>query len=245
MNILLTGGSGKLGTAIRQSGLFPNLSAPSHQELDITNEDAVMRYMETNEFEGVIHTAALVSIEKCEKNPIEGITVNLGGTSNLVRAVLRKNPNLRFIHISTDQLYGGKGGNHKETDPLIPYQKYGWTKLGAECSVNLLPNACLVRTAFFVPDYIPFDESPDDMYSSKLPVAEVAKNIFFLYSSDITGPINIGSPRMSSYERFSKYKPSLKKISFRDVKNQLDDVPIGVDTSLDSSKWNRWLAEHL
>ena len=81
------------------------------------------------------------------------------------------------------------------------------------------------------------------MYSSKLAVEEVAKHVALAYASEIKGVINIGSKRMSSYERFSKYKPAIKKISYKDVQNQIPGVPIATDTSLDSSKWEEYLKE--
>lgn len=243
--ILLTGGSGKLGSAIRKSGLFPNLLAPGHKELDISDFRSVMEYMESHELEGVIHTAAIASFAIAEKDPALAIATNTVGTANLVRAVFLKDKNMRFIHVSTDQLSGGTKGNYKETDPVLPVNKYDWTKLAAECSVHLLPNACMVRTAFFDPENIPFDESPDDMYSSKLPVGELPKDLLALYSSDIKGVINIGGKRMSSYERFRAYKPSIKKTSFADVqKQQILGVIIARDTSLDSSKWENWLKKN-
>ena len=125
MNILLTGGTGKLGSAIRKSGLFPNLLSPSHSELDISDETTVKQYIAAHDIEGVIHTAGLVSIAKCEEDPIAAINANLVGTANLVRAVLSKNPQMRFVHISTDQLHGGTTGNNKETAPLLPFQECG------------------------------------------------------------------------------------------------------------------------
>src|SRR3989344_6054572 len=123
MNILLTGGSGKLGSVIRKSGLFSNLLAPSREELDIGNEEAVRNYIENHDLGGIIHAAALVDMATCEKNPADAIITNIVGTANLVRAVLAKNEKMRFVHISTDQLYGGGNGNYKETDPLKPHNK--------------------------------------------------------------------------------------------------------------------------
>src|SRR3989338_6045523 len=241
--ILLTGGSGKLVSAIKNSRFFPNLLTPIRKELDITNEKIVKDYIGSHNLEGIIHTAALVDLATCERNPIDAITTNIVGTANLIRAVLAKNKNIRFLFISTDQLYDGIKGNFKETDLPNTPNKYGWTKLGAECAVNILPNSCIIRTSFFIPENVikNYDDSPDDMYSSKLEINELVKNISIVYSSNMRGLINIGDARMSNYERFSKYKPSIKRIKFKEVQKRISGTTILRDASLDSTQWKNWL----
>ena len=147
--ILLTGGSGTLGSAILKSRLFQNVLFPSHNELDISNKDSVSKFFQNNEIDALIHCAANTNIQECEENPIKAIETNIKGTYNLVKEVLKKDKRIRFIHISTDGVYNRTEGNYSETSPTIPFDKYGWTKLGAECSVNSLSNFCIIRASFF------------------------------------------------------------------------------------------------
>ena len=238
MGIFLTGGSGKLGSAIRNSGLFPNILAPSHQELDITDEKSVERYVKDHDFEGIIHVAALKSLLDCEKDPARAILINVLGTANLVRAVIAKNISLRFTYISTDGVYEGTKGNYSESDGTIPYSNYGWTKLGGECAVRLLSNACIIRSSFFDPDDIPFEDAPDDMYSSKLPVKDFVQSISKIYFSKVKGILNVGCARMSLYEIYKQYKHGLKRSSFDKIRREVS-TPLAKDCSLDSTLFKK------
>ena len=51
----------------------------------------------------IIHTAALKNIEITEYNPIETIDVNVNGTINLIKSII-KNKSEIFINISTDKV---------------------------------------------------------------------------------------------------------------------------------------------
>ena len=102
--ILLTGGSGTLGSHIVKSGLFKELLTPGRDELDITSHESVERFFTKNDIESIIHCAALARVSECEQKPAEAIATNTIGTANLVKAVLKKQEqlNIRFVLISTD-----------------------------------------------------------------------------------------------------------------------------------------------
>ena len=89
-NILLTGALGELGRAISSSKIFPHLLAPSREILDITKPDTIKKFFGNNDFDAIIHCAALARIWECEENPIKAIETNIVGTSNLVNEVLKK-----------------------------------------------------------------------------------------------------------------------------------------------------------
>lgn len=218
---LLTGSSGKLGQAIINSGYFSNLLAPTRDILDITKINSIKQFFNKNKFDSVIHCAALARMKECEENPNAAIETNVIGTANLVMETIKKEKTLkrkiRFVHISTDGVYPGIRGNYSEKDETIPYNKYGWTKLGAECTVNLLSNFCIVRTSFFDPKNIKFDESASDMYSSKVPIGYLVKAIAIMLNHDFTGTINIGSERKSDYKRYKQFKHSIKPCSITDI----------------------------
>ena len=98
--------------------------------------------------------------------------INTQGTLNLVNNVrdIKKscNKNIRFIYISTDGVYPCSNGNYSEDSPTIPYNIYGWSKLGGETAVRSLQNFCIIRTRFFDPLNIPFSESADDIITFQL-----------------------------------------------------------------------------
>ncbi len=234
--ILLTGGSGTLGEHILKSGLFNGIIAPSRTELDITNATAVEKFFTQNDFNAVIHCAAMARVSECEKEPAKAIEINIIGTSNLAVAAAKKT--IRFVHISTDGVYPSTKGNYSEKDVTIPYNFYGWTKLGAECAVNALPNYCIIRTRFFDPKNIKYDEYAEDSYTSQIPVDELARAIAKMLESDFIGVINIGGNRVSDYELLKKYKPSIKPCKFADIQKK-STAKLSKDASMNTSMWQK------
>lgn len=237
-SILLTGASGKLGSAIRESQLFDSLFTPELNVFDITKFDLLEAFFKNNVFSTIIHCAAQARVGLAEKDPIATLQVNIIGTANLVSAALKFQPHIRFIHISTDGVYQSTIGNYTETSPTIPYNKYGWTKLGAECAVNLLPNFCIVRTSFFDQKNIPFEDAAVDGYSSKLLLEEFVKALKVIVESDFVGTINIGAERESDYERYKKYKPSLKPTTHKEIQKNLP-FKLYKDASMNITQWKK------
>ena len=78
-----------------------------------------------------------------DENISKSISLNIIGTCNVVNACIRKK--IKIIYFSTSYLYPGKKGNYKETDSLLPWNNYGWSKLGAESAVQMYKNSLIVR----------------------------------------------------------------------------------------------------
>ena len=239
-NILLTGGSGNLGTAILESRNFLGILSPSHEKFNLCDIDSIRNFLRGKSLDAVIHCAALTSMTECEKNPTNAINTNTIGTCNLVKEVLEKEGNqgnkIKFIHISTDAVYTRSEGNYSENSPTIPNSIYGRTKLGAECAVNTLSNYCIIRTSFFNPKKAKFTEAPDDVYTSKLDISELVDAIRTLLESDFIGTINVGNRRVSNYDLYKKYFPALKSCKFSQIENKLP-FKLPRDSSMDVELW--------
>ena len=240
--ILLTGGSGTLGRHIISSGKLKNILAPSSQELDITNSAGVEKFFSQNELDAVIHCAAMARVSECEQDPAKAIATNIIGTANLVAAVIKKEKKskktMRFVHISTDGVYQSTKGDYSEEDAAIPYNVYGWTKLGAESAVHALINSCIIRTRFFDTEKIKYNEYAIDSYTSMIPAGELAKAIAIMLESSFTGTINIGGSRVSDYEALKKYKPSIKPCKFADIQGKIP-FKLSKDASMNISLWKK------
>ena len=237
IRVLLTGGTGKLGQAIVSSGVFPSLLAPTREEMDITDQQSVRSFFSSNEFDVIIHCAALARMGECESSPFRAVQANIVGTSNLVNACLEKKWKGRFVYISTDGVYAGTKGRYSEEDVAVPYNVYGWTKLGGECAVRALPNFCIVRTSFFDPGNIRFEDAPTDAFSSKMLISSLARELGTVAGHKFVGTVNVGGERMSEYDRYKEHKPLLKPCLFRDVQKQVT-FPLARDASMDCGKWN-------
>ena len=239
-NILLTGASGELGKSIVKSNLFSSLLTPSKDVLDITKPGTIANFFDNNDFDAIIHCAALARVKECEENPIKAVTTNIIGTSSLVNYIIRKEETskkkIRFIYISTDGVYPGINGSYKEEDETIPYNTYGWTKLGGECAVETLSNICIIRTSFFDPENIEFKDAATDAYSSKVPINYLVNAISLLLNSGFAGTINIGKERRSDYEHYKEFKFEIKECKLEDIQKTAP-FKMYKDSSMDVNLW--------
>mgnify|MGYP001567434914 FL=1 len=237
---LLTGGTGSLGQAIMQLKVIPNILSPRRGELDITEPQSIRKFITYHHVGAVVHCAALARMRVCENDPIGAINTNIIGTANVVKEVIRyettNHTTIRFIHVSTDGVYESTRGNYSEKDPTIPYNMYGWTKLGAETSVHLLRNFCIIRTRFFNPKKIKFQNAATDIFTSSIPIDKLAGAIGKLLTSDFIGTINIGDTKLSEYVRYKTYVPSIKPCSRKDIiKHQ--NFQLAKDASMNIQLW--------
>lgn len=124
--ILITGHKGMIGS--RLYNYLQSLELYDIYGIDIADNSGDIRtYKDSEDYDIIIHCAALTSVTESIKKPYEYYNTNVLGTFNL----LEQFPNSKFIFFSTSAIYG-EGLNHKETDkpnPLVPYAK---TKLEAE-----------------------------------------------------------------------------------------------------------------
>jgi dTDP-4-dehydrorhamnose reductase len=86
-------------------------------------------------------------VEHCERQPEEAYAVNALGARNL--AVVARDLGCVLVHVSTDYVFDGtKTSPYEETDPPLPLNVYGNTKLSGEYFVrSLLPRHFVLRTS--------------------------------------------------------------------------------------------------
>jgi dTDP-glucose 4,6-dehydratase len=97
---------------------------------DICDRDAVRAAMTGHD--RVVHFAAESHVDRSIVNPDAFVKTNCDGT-NVMCDVARHLEVDRFLHISTDEVYGSiKAGSFKETDPLGPRSPYSASKAGSD-----------------------------------------------------------------------------------------------------------------
>ena len=131
--IVITGGTGRLGNELKKVKTNYKLFFPTKKKLDILKINTVRNFLKKTRPNFVIHLAGLSRpMKEHEKNIKKSISLNIIGTANLVNACSEMK--IKLIYLSTSYIYMGTKGNYKETDPLLPWNNYGWSKLGGECS---------------------------------------------------------------------------------------------------------------
>ena len=97
---------------------------------DICDRDAVDAAM--NGCDAVVHFAAESHVDRSIADPDAFVRTNCDGT-NVVCDVARQHEVERFLHISTDEVYGSvEEGSSLETDPLEPRSPYSASKAGSD-----------------------------------------------------------------------------------------------------------------
>ena len=163
----------------------------------------------------IIHAAANTNIEDCQSNKKKCKKINFELTKNLVK--ISKLYNIRFIFISTDQVYNKKL-YQSEKDKVKIFNYYTETKiLSEEYIKSNLKNFVILRTNFFgrsiaykksFSDFIINSLKNlkkiflfDDVYFNPINIDNLTKIIEIIINKQINGVYNIGVT-----QGLSKYK---------------------------------------
>jgi len=235
MKTLITGGSGILGTELKK--LFPNSLFPSHSELDITNHEMVFDYFSKNEFDSIIHTAAMTSIRQCESEKKLSWDTNVIGTKNLVDAAIKFNPNSKFSYVSTACVFDGHVGMYKESSIPHPENFYALTKLIGEQFVKNLKNHIIIRTNFKGKQKWPYPKAFTDRFGTYLFADQVALGINDIIKENIQGVVHIvGKKKISMFELAQLTTPDIKPMTI----DEYQGPPLTMDMSLDTERWKKY-----
>ncbi len=157
MRILVTGGAGFIGSnyvkyilnesknkdihvvildKLTYAGRLDNLSEVinnSNLEFiqgDVCNSDLVEKLVLKSE--RVINFAAESHVDRSIQSADEFILTNIQGTQVILECI-RKKPNIKFIQVSTDEVYGSiENGSWDENYPLKPNSPYAASKAAAD-----------------------------------------------------------------------------------------------------------------
>ena len=224
--ILVTGGDGRFARVLRKKNKKLNLIFKSKKSLDILNYKSLENKIKKIKPKIIFHTAGLSRPMHLHETYIKkSIDLNIIGTANIVKTCVEKN--LKIIHFSTSYIYPGKKGNYVETDPLLPWNNYGWSKLGGESAVQMYKNSLILRTCM--------TEKP---FVHKSAFANVKTNFIyhddfikiFLKILDKKGIFNIGGKAQSVYQFAKVENKNVRKIY---SKGQL---PLKMDMNLSKIK---------
>ena len=134
MRILVTGVNGQLGydcvRELKERG-YTNVKGIDIEDLDITDESAVHKFITEYNPDVVMHNAAWTAVDKAEQMPEKVYQVNALGPKYIAEAC--KKINAKMVYISTDYVFDGKGESQFEVDdPKNGLSVYGKTKSQGE-----------------------------------------------------------------------------------------------------------------
>lgn len=134
--ILLTGGNGQVGRALRQAlPASATLITPDRGTLDFSNPDSIRNVIRDCRPTLIINAAAYTAVDRAETEA--GLAMAVNGIAPGVLAEEAKRLDAMLVHYSTDYVFDGtKSTAYTETDIPNPLSVYGKTKLAGEQAIQ-------------------------------------------------------------------------------------------------------------
>jgi dTDP-4-dehydrorhamnose reductase len=145
---LITGGGGQLASDLAAHlGGNAEVLAPSHRELDVTDDAAVEAMFDRWRPTIVYNCAAFHNVEVCEREEDRAFAVNARAVKRL--AVRCAGHGARLVHLSTNYVFDGAAQGPYGEDALPnPRSVYAISKLAGEHgALAYAPGALVIRTA--------------------------------------------------------------------------------------------------
>ena len=242
-HIGLTGHRGILGSILysklKEYGIkvtpYPN---------DINNHHDLIEWFSQYQFTHFLHFAAIVAIDKVEKDIFKAYETNVIGTYNICKQIVKTQSNCWFFFASSSHVYKPTKINNSRKlsidSPKTTKSIYGQTKLASEKLIELIfktyaSAACIGRIfsftspaqkePFLVPAIIrAIEKTPNnaklevknaDSIRDIMPAEAVIDCILFLAKNNFSGTLNIGSGKGKSVFKIAQ---EIVKLSNKNIK---------------------------
>ena len=224
--ILVSGGNGRFASELKKIKSRYTFIFRDKREMNILSVNSIKSNLEKLKPDCVLHLAGLsrpMSIH--DKMINKSIDLNIIGTANLVKMcnLFKK----KLIFFSTGYVYPGTKGNYNEKDPLLPWNNYGWSKLGAESAVQMYKNSLIIRACMTEKPFV-HKSAFANVKSNFIFHEQIAKYLIKLINKK--GIINVGGKSQSIFKFAKKYNKNVKKIESR------GQLPLKMDMNLGKLK---------
>ena len=230
--ILVTGGEGRFASELKKTIHKNKFVFLNKKELNILEFNSIIKVLKKFKPKTVLHLAGLSRpMNIHERNISKSILLNIIGTCNLVIAC--KKLNIKIIYFSTSYIYPGKKGNYKETDGVLPWNNYGWSKLGGECAVQMYKNSLILRACMTEKPFV-HQKAYSNVKSNFIYHEDFIK--LFLRILSKKGIYNIGGKSQTIYKFIKNDVNNIK------MKKSMGEFPLKQD--MDLKKLYRTLNEN-
>ena len=243
--IIITGAGGMLGLAFKNlisEHIDCNLLALTHQDLDITDSNSVMKLVEKNP-DLIIHCAAKVDANFCEDNVNFSYENIVNGTKNIIN--LAKETGAKFFYPQSFLIFDGLLNPVDENTLPNPLSVYGKHKFQAEKEIiENLPNALVVRMGGFFGGYEkdknfagkfilhlihllkkgqPSQEVGDRVWQPTF-TNDLAYNVLLLLAKDKCGVYNMASQGEASF-----YDLATEIVNYFKINDKIKILPVSAE----------------
>lgn len=182
IKILVTGVKGQLGydcvRELTERG-YTNVKGIDIEDLDLTKEEDVKKYINEYKPDVVMHNAAWTAVDKAEEKPDKVYEVNALAPKYIAEAC--KNVNAKMVYISTDYVFNGLGDKpFNVNDPKSGLSVYGKTKSqGEDFVISTINNYFIVRISWV------FGKNGNNFVKTMLKLANMGKTELNVVSDQI------------------------------------------------------------
>lgn len=220
--IIVTGVKGQLGFDVvkeLQTRGYKNVLGIDIAELDITNKEAVDKFIGDYKPAAVFHNAAWTAVDKAEQFIDKVYEVNSNGPKYIAEAC--KKIGATMFYISTDYVFDGKGNKPFEVnDPKAGLSIYGKSKaLGEDYVIQTLDNYFIIRISWvfgingnnYIKTMLKLAETHDelniidDQIGSPTYTADLSRLMVDMLESDKYGIYHATNEGFCSWADFSEY----------------------------------------
>lgn len=159
LKILITGSTGQLGIALRQTLSNLDIKEDVHIvetakhnsskiiAMNLQNKEQCNKVIRTERPAWIINAGAYTNVDGAENNYKEASLINAEAPAHLANELSKYGGKL--LHISTDFVFDGNQNRaYKPQDKLNPVNRYGKTKAKGEMNINQLENSYIMRTSW-------------------------------------------------------------------------------------------------
>ena len=150
MRILVTGVKGQLGydcvRELKERG-FTDVVGIDINDLDLTDEIAVRKYLTKLRPDVILHNAAWTAVDLAEQHENEVRKINVDAVKYIARTA--EEIDAKLVYISTDYVFPGKGEQFYEVDDNTgPSNVYGKSKLDGEKAAKSCKKTFIIRISW-------------------------------------------------------------------------------------------------
>ena len=205
--ILVTGSEGRFAKILKKYNTKLNLYFATKKQCNILDIKSLKKILKKIKPKIILHTAGLSRpMEIHNKNISKSIDLNIIGTANITKVC--EELKIKLIYFSTGYVYEGTKGDYKESDPVKPFNNYGISKLGGECSVQMYKNSLILRITMTEKPFL-YQHAYTNLKSNFMFHQDLVKILPKIINEN--GIINIGGKSQSIYNFAKKFNSKIKK----------------------------------
>ena len=238
MKILITGAAGLVGHHLaRRLSSEHEVLALNHSDLDITDQDAVDKYVADAKPE-LIFNCAVLQVDEAESDPAKAQAVNADGPRYLAETASKSGAEI--IHFSTQYAFEGEPvGRAPYTimDEPAPINVYGKTKLiGEEAVHEACARSYIIRTSwvygsgknsFLCSAHNDLREAKkiraiDDIWSSTTYIEDLIDRVMMIRRTDFHGTYHVVNTGICTYYEFALEAGRLLGLARRELDSLIE-----------------------